>query len=189
MIRKLFDFVFCCLPKEQQEMVYTAAESHNTRVVYDAQQNLLREKHGYRCSICGRFYPYIELDYQNARTDPRKYAKAAGTLRKGKKAAVVFNGQHYYAQNKNTLLRFEADSDGFFQETDSIPIMGGVYHTIVSGDGKYIATETFGGTIAVLDVSTKQYIARKRQTKINLQKDTSNLLQHPSPSPTLLIHP
>ena len=43
MIRRLFDFVFCCLPKEQQEMVYTAAESHNTRVVYDAQQNLARE--------------------------------------------------------------------------------------------------------------------------------------------------
>ena len=167
MIRKLFDFVFCCLSQEQQEMVYTASENNNPTSVYDAQQNLAREKYGYRCSICGKFYPYIELDYQNARTDPLKYAKAAGTLRKGKKAAVVFNGQHYYAQNKKTLLRFEADSDGFFQETDSIPIMGDVYHTIVSGDGKYIATETFGGTIAVLDVNTKQYIARKRQTKIN----------------------
>lgn len=167
MVRKLFDFVFCCLSQEQQEMVYTAAENHNPRSVYDAQQNLLREKHGYRCGICGRFYPYIELDYQDARIDPRKYAKAAGTLRKGKKAAVVFNGQHYYAQNKKTLLKYEAGSDGVYKETDMIPIMGEVYHTIVSGDEEYIATETFGGTIAVLDVNTKQYIAKKRQTKIN----------------------
>ena len=166
-ISKFFDFVFCCLSQEQQERLDTATENNSPKAVYDAQRNLLREKHGYRCSVCGKFYPYRELDYQNSKTDPRKYAKAAGTLRKGKKAAVVFNGQHYYAQNKKTLLRFEADSDGSFRENDSIPIMGEVYHTIVSGDGKYIATETFGGTIAVLDVKTKQYIARKRQTKIN----------------------
>lgn len=167
MMKKLFDFVFCCLSQEQQEMVYTAAENHNPRAVYDAQRNLLREKHGYRCGICGSFYPYTELDYQDVRIDPQKYAKITGTLRKGKKAAVVFYGQHYYAQNKKSLLRFEADSDSFFQENDSIPIMGDVYHTIVSGDEKYIATETFGGTIAVLDANTKQYIAKKRQTKIN----------------------
>ena len=167
MVNKLFDFVFCCLSQEQQEMVYIAAENHNPRAVYDAQRNLLREKHGYRCSICGKIYPYIELDYRETRIDPRKYAKAAGTLRKGKKAAVVFAGQWYYAQNKKTMLKFEADSSGVFQETDMIPIMGEVYHTIVSGDEKYIATETFGGTIAVLDVNTKQYIAKKRQRQIN----------------------
>ncbi len=108
MMKKLFDFVFCCLSQEQQEMVYTAAENHNPRAVYDAQQNLLREKHGYRCSMCGNFYPYIELDYQDIQIDPRKYAKAVGTLRKGKKAAVVFAGQWYYAQNKKTLLRVKA---------------------------------------------------------------------------------
>jgi len=169
MMKKLFDFVFCCLSQEQQEMVYTAAENHNPRAVYDAQQNLLREKHGYRCSMCSKFYPYIELDYQDSRIDPRKYPKAADTTRKGKKAAVVFGEQYYYAQNKKTLLKFEADSDGVFQEIDTIPIMGEVYYTIISSDEKYIATETFGGTIAVLDVNTKQYIAKKRQTKINGQ--------------------
>lgn len=167
MMKKLFDFVFCCLSQEQQEMVYTAAENHDPRAVYDAQQNLLREKHGYRCSICGKFYPYIELDYRETRIDPRKYAKVAGNLRKGRKAAVVFDGQYYYAQNKKTLLKFEANTDDVFQEIDTLPIMGEVYHTIISSDEKYIATETFGGTIAVLDVNTKQYIAKKRQTKIN----------------------
>ena len=135
--------------------------------MYDAQQNFLREKHGYRCNICGKFYPYIELDYQDTRINPRKYAKVKGTLRKGKKAAVVFAGQYYYAKNKKTLLKFEADSDGVFQESDAIPIMGEVYQTIVSSDEKYIATETFGGTIGVMDVQAKQYIAKKRQTEIN----------------------
>lgn len=167
MVNKLFDFVFCCLSQEQQEMVYIAAENHNPRAVYDAQRNLLREKHGYRCSICGKIYPYIELDYRETRIDPRKYAKVAGTLRKGRKAAVVFDGQYYYAQNKKTLLKFEANTDDVFQEIDMIPIMGEVYHTIISSDEKYIATETFGGTIAVLDVNTKQYIAKKRQRQIN----------------------
>lgn len=167
MMKKLFDFVFCCLSQEQQEMLYTAAENHNPRAVYDAQQSLVREKHGYRCSICGKFYPYIELDYRNTRVDPRKHIKVKGTLRKGKKTAVVFNEQYYYAQNKKTLLKFEADSDGIFKENNMIPIMGEVYHTIVSSDEKYIATETFGGTIAVIDLNSKQYIARKRQTKIN----------------------
>lgn len=167
MVKKMFDFVFCCLSPEQQEMVYTAVENHNPRAVYDAQQNLQREKHGYRCSICGKFYPYMELDYQNVRIDPKKYAKMAGKLRKGKKAAVVFGGQHYYAQNKKTLLRFEEDLDGSFRETNAIPIMGEVYHTILSYDEKYIATETFSGTLAVIDTTTKQCIGQKRHTKIN----------------------
>lgn len=169
MMKKLFDFVFCCLSHEQQEMAYTAAENHNPRAAYDAQQNFLREKHGYRCSMCGKFYPYIELDYRQTRIDPRKYAKVAGTLRKERKAAVVFSGQYYYAQNKKTLLKFVANTDDVFQKIDTIPIMGEVYHTIISSDEKYIATETLGGTIAVIDVNTKQYIARKRQAKINGQ--------------------
>ena len=166
MMRKLFDFVFCCLPQEQQEMVYTAAENHNPRAVYDAQQNLLREKHGYRCSICGKFYPYIELDYQNMRSDPRKYSKIAGNLRKGKKAALVFGKQYYYAKNKKTLIKFEADSDGIFRETDRIPVMADVYICIVSDDEKYIATETLKGTIEIIDICSKQPIARKQNTPI-----------------------
>ena len=100
MMRQLFDFVFCCLSEEQRKLVDASIENNDSKAVYDAQKNLLREKHGYRCSVCGKFYPYIELDYQNARTDPRKYAKAADTPRKGKKVAIVFNGQYYYAKNK-----------------------------------------------------------------------------------------
>ena len=107
MMKKRFDFVFCCLSQEQQEMVYTAAENHDPRAVYDAQRNLLREKHGYRCSICGKFYPYIELDYRETRIDPRKYAKVAGTLRKGRKAAVVFDGQYYCDNNPEIYVSRE----------------------------------------------------------------------------------
>lgn len=167
MIKKLFDFVFCCLSKEQQEMVYTAAENHNPRAVYDAQQNLLREKHGYRCNICGKFYPYIELDYQNERIDPKKYAKSAGNLRKGKKAAAIFGKRYYYATNKKTLIKFETNSDGVFQETDVIPVMADVCHSTISDDEKYIATETLKGTIQIIDVSTKQAIATKQRTPTN----------------------
>jgi hypothetical protein len=47
------------------------------------------------------------------RIDPRRYAKVAGNLRKGRKAAVVFDGQYYYAQNKKTLLKYEANTDQF----------------------------------------------------------------------------
>ena len=169
MIRKLFDFVFCCLSQEQRDMVYAAAENNHFKAVYDAQQNLLREKHGYRCSVCGKFYPSIELDYQNARIDPGKYAKVTGSLRKGKKAAAIFRKRFYYALNKKSLIKFEADPNGMFQETDALPVMADVYHSILSEDGKYIATETFGGTIAVLDVVSKQCIAKKRSVKINGQ--------------------
>ena len=166
MVKKLFDFVFCCLSTEQQEMVDTAMENINPGAVYDAQQNLEREKHGYRCNKCGKFYPYIELDYHNMRTDPRTYAKIAGKLRKERKRAVIFGKQYYYAKNKKTLIKFEEDSNGVFQETDTIPVMADVYNSIISSDEKYIATETFKGTIDIIDVCTKQTIARKQKTPI-----------------------
>lgn len=167
MIPKLFDFVFCCLSQDQKALIEAAEATHDPKPVRYAQRNLLREKHGYRCGICGKFYPYVELEYRDMRIDPRKYAKATGDLRKAKKAAVFFGREYYYAQNKKALLKYEADCDGVFQETDIIPIMGEVYHVIVSHDEKYIATETFGGTIAVLDAKSKQCIAKKRQTEIN----------------------
>ena len=72
LVKRIFDFLFCCISEEEREMVYTAAINHNSRAVYEAQKNLLREKHGYRCSICGKFYPYIEIDYENAQVDLKK---------------------------------------------------------------------------------------------------------------------
>ncbi len=53
------------------------------------------------------------------------------------------------------------------QQTDVIPIMGEVYHTIMSLDEKFMATETFNGTLGIVDVSTKQMIAKKQKCKIN----------------------
>lgn len=169
LLKKMFDFVFCCLSKEQQEMVYATAENDSPRVVYYAQQNLKREKHGYRCSICGSFYPYMELDYRDERIDLRNYDKITGELRKGKKLANIFRNQYYYAQNKKTLLKFEADSNGVFQITDAIPTMADVCWHVISDDEKYIAMENLRGTIEIIDVCTKQPIAKKQRMPLNRQ--------------------
>ena len=167
LMKRMFNFLFCCMSEEEQEMVYTAAINRNPRAVYEAQKNFLREKHGYRCSICGKFYPYIGIDYENAQVDLKKYAKIKGTLRKGKKAAVIFGKEFYYAKNKKTLLKFEADFTGVFQETDVIPVMTDVCSCAISDDRKYIITVTLGSTIEIIDTSTKERIARKKRTPIN----------------------
>lgn len=161
MLRKLFHFVFCCLSQEQPESIYNEAERGNRRAIYLAQQNLVREKTGYRCSTCGKFYPYITLEYQSTQTDPGACPKVTGSLRKGKKAANIFRDGFYYAKSKKTLLKFESDDQGNFRETDSLPVMTGVGYAILSHDDKYIATETLGGTIEILDVGAKRSIARK----------------------------
>ena len=166
MVRKLFDFVFCYLSETQKNAVEAAMEKPNPKILCDAQKNLLRKKHGYRCNICGRFFPYMELDYRDTKTEPREYAKPPGELRKGKKSAVIFGGDNYYAFHKKTLLKFEADANGLFQETDVIPIMGGVYLAVISSDKKYIATGTHGGTIEILDACTKQSIAKKQKVHV-----------------------
>ncbi len=164
LLKGMFHFLFCCMSQEEQEGVYTAVAGNNRRTVYEAQQNLQREKDGYRCSICGRFYPYIGLEYQDDQVDLKKYAKIKGTLRKGKKAAMIFGGDFYYAKNKKTLLKFEADATGAFRETDVIPVMADVGYGAVSHDGKYLLTVTLKKTIEIIDTRTKERIARKLRT-------------------------
>ena len=144
-----------------------AMDNITPKTVYYAQDNLVAEKSGYRCNKCGKFYPFLRLDYQNIQLDPKNCAKFAGKGYQYKKAAVAFFAQHYYAQNKKTLLRFEVDSDQSVRQTDAVPIMADVYHTILSQDETYIATETFHGTIEVIDVRTKQSVAKKQKTPIN----------------------
>lgn len=98
---------------------------------------------------------------------PEGIAKLKGEQKKYKKASTIFCGNHYYAQNKKTLLKFEMDANQDMQQTDIIPIMGDVYHIIMSEDEKYIATENFNGTIGIVDVCGKQMIAKKQKCKIN----------------------
>ncbi len=167
MKKQLFDFVFCCLSAEQKQQVTDALRNNIPAPIYYAQANLVKEKHGYRCSKCGKEYPFLQLECENAQLDPRAYAKPTGFLQKGKKSADVFCGSFYYAKNKKALQKYEMNLDGAFVQTDSIPVMNDVYHTILSQDGRYIATETFGGTIAVIDTHSKQPVAKKSGRKIN----------------------
>ena len=51
-------------------------------------------------------------------------------------------------------------------ETDALEVMAEVYQSVISGDGRYLATETFKGTIDIFDVGTKQRIARKQKTPL-----------------------
>lgn len=164
-VTDLFDFVFCCLTQEQQSQLEIALENNIPAPVHQAQENLVKEKSGYRCNKCGRFYPFLQLDYRNTLIDPKKYAKPTGNLYKGKKAAVVFSDHGYYAKNKKTLLKFEVDAEHNIRQTDTIPVMGGVCYTILSQDEKYIATATFPGTVEIIDTYTKQPVAKKQKTK------------------------
>ena len=167
MKKELFDFIFCCLSQEQQGQLEIALHNNIPTPVYQAQENLAKEKSGYRCKKCGKFYPFLHLDYRNTLIDPKKYDKPAGNLYKVRKAGVVFSDHEYYAQNKKTLLKFEVDTAHNIRQTDTIPIMGDVYHTILSQNKKYLATETFRGTIEIIDTHTKSPIAKKQKTTIN----------------------
>ena len=165
--KDLFDFVFCCLSQEQQSQLEIAINNNIPTPVYQAQENLVKETHGYRCKKCGRFFSFLQLDYENTLIDPKKHAKPVGKLYTAKKAAVVFSEHGYYAQNKKTLLKFEVYTENSFRQTDTIPIMSDVYHTIRSRDKKYLATETFRGTIEIFDTQTKLPVAKKQKTPIN----------------------
>lgn len=159
--------LFCCLSQEQQEEVKIDIENKKFKTVYHYQENFVKEKSGYRCSICGEFYPYLSIKYEDELIAPEDISKLKGKLKKYKKASTTFYNNHYYAQNKKTLLKFEMDVDQNMQQTDVIPIMGEVYHTTMSQDEKYIATESFKGTLGIVDMCTKHIIAKKQKCKIN----------------------
>lgn len=159
--------LFCCLSKEQQEEIKRDIENQNMKKVYHYQENLIKEKTGYCCGVCGACYPYLRMKYKDELIAPEDISKLEGELKKYKKAATFFCDNHYYAQNKKTLLKFEPDVKQNMQQTDVIPIMGDVYHTIMSQDEKYIATENFKGTLGIVDACTKQMIAKKQKCKIN----------------------
>ncbi|MBR6668364.1 MAG: hypothetical protein IKL25_08405 [Clostridia bacterium] len=160
-------FLYCCLSQEQKAQLEKDLDNGKNQTAYLLQRNLVREKEGFRCSICGKFYPSEQIWYRDEIIEPKSAAKIALKPEKFKKAAVAFFGDHYYALNGKKLLRFGIDADRVAIQTDEIPIMGGVYHTILSMDEKYVATETFRHTVAIIDASTKQTVARKRQCDMN----------------------
>ena len=131
------------------------------------QQNFQKEKDGYRCVICGKFYPFLQIKHGDELIDPKKFSKPKGKTLKYKKSAVAYLGDHYYAQSKNTLVKLEIDGHGQAQQSDMTPIMSGVYHIALSPDEKYAMTETFGGTLAVVDLCKKEIVAQKRKHSVN----------------------
>jgi len=155
-------FLFCCLSQEQQALLREELDEGRYRAAYLNQQNLVKEKTGYRCSTCGRFYPMVQILYRGEAMAPERFAKLPARPVKHRKAALAFLGDHYYAVSKKTLLKFCMGEDGTAVQTDEIPVMGGVYHAALSEDEQYLATLTLGGTLAVIDAAAKQTIARKR---------------------------
>ena len=139
------------------------AEAENDhRAAHRMQSNLVKEKTGWRCSTCGKFYPALEIEHNGTRYDPKSISKPLGRLLKFKKAASIFRGDHYYATNKKTLLKYTIDEMGNGTLTEEIPIMGDVCYVEVSPDGRSIATETFSGTAAVIDAEHRQTLAKRR---------------------------
>lgn len=165
MFPEMFGYVFCCIPEEEQKALRNP--NADPAFVRRAQENLTREKHGYRCSKCGRYFPDVQLFFRDAAEDARPYAKLPCKASKCKKAADVFCTSHYYAKNSNALLKFEVDAEHNARQTDSIPIRRDVCHIITSPDEKYIATETFSGTIDIIDTQMKLPVAHRQRTGTN----------------------
>ena len=155
--------LICCRTPEELAALDLEDSQEQRRI----QSNLAKEKTGYRCSDCGRFYPMLEVWYNGVQIDPKAISRPLGRRLKYKKASDVFRGDHYYATNKKDLLKFEIDVDGNAQQTDEIPLMGGVSGVAVSPDGRYIAAETFGGTVAVVDAQRKETILRRRNVDVS----------------------
>lgn len=160
-------FLYCCLSREQQEKLKEDLDRGENRTAYLMQQNLQKEKTHYRCQVCGKTYPFLEIDWGGERIDPKTVSKLPGKKIKYRKIAAVFRGDHYYALQKKSLLRFDLGPDGQMRQTDEIPVMGGVYQVAVSRDEGYLATETFSHTLAVIDLKTKQPVGKKTKCNLN----------------------
>ena len=76
-------------------------------------------------------------------------------------------------------MKFEIDDHCQVQQSDITPIMNGVYHIALSPDEKYAVTETFGGTLAVVDLCKKEIVAKKSKHSVNgafIFTDNQNVL-------------
>ena len=153
----------CCRTDAELEQMRLDEASGDHRARYRIQSNLIQEKTGWRCSTCGKFHPMVEVHYNGVELDQKSLYKPLGRRLKYKKWTRLFRGDHYYAIQKKSLLRFDIDSSGTGVLTDEIPIMGDVEYFTVSGDDGLIATETFGKTAAVIDAVTKETIAKRRK--------------------------
>ena len=161
------ELLTCCRTDEELEQLRLDVEAGDHRAKYRIQSNLVAEKNGFRCTTCGRLYPMVEVRHNGRNCDVKALSRPLGRRLKYKKASAVFRGDHYYATNKKTLLRFRIDDAGNGILADETPIMGQTEYVSVSPDGRYIATQTFGGTVAVIDSATKETIRKRRSMDTN----------------------
>ena len=64
------DFLFCCTPNNRQ--------------------NFQKEKNGYRCIACGKFYPFLQIKHRDKLIVPKEFSKPNGKNLKHKKSAIAF---------------------------------------------------------------------------------------------------
>lgn len=158
------EYLFCCLSEEEINELQKAMSEERYKVIYELQHNLAPEKKGIRCKKCGAFYPYRQLKYNEKIYDSDEYKKLPGVTYKYKKAAIFLRGNHYYARNKNNLLRFEIQDNKEILKSE-IKIMGETLYYAISDDERYIATASTKGSLAIQLLATGEVIARKRNTK------------------------
>ena len=160
-------YLCCCITQQEREEIELEIADGKYAALYRHQERFVKEKHGYRCTACGAVHPYLRIEYEGTQIDPNVLSKPSGKVWKYKKAAEAYFADRYYARNRKSLLKFEMDAEGNMHLTDETPVMGGVYHTRLSGEERYLATETMSGTIGIVDIRTKELIAKKTKCGIN----------------------
>jgi hypothetical protein len=163
----IVDNLFCCLPQEKQDKIKTDIDCGVYSSIYLNQKNLIEEKNGYRCSKCGKFFPFLSISYQCEVKLPEAISKLKGKLIRYKKSADIFCGDYYYAKSKKFLHKYELCNDGNVQLTDEIPIIGDMCYVSISPEERFIAAESFNGTIEIVDTVAKIAVAKKKKCRSN----------------------
>lgn len=101
------DNLFCCLTEEQKKEIEIDIGNKNFKTVYHYQENLIAEKTGYRCRICGNFYPYLRIKYKENVISPEDISKLKGKLKKYKVQHMGFaDDKHFwYTWGDTTYIR------------------------------------------------------------------------------------
>ena len=156
------ELLTCCRTDAELEQMRLDEQANDFKAIRRCQSNLVAEKPGFRCTTCGRLYPILEAHYKGRPIDLKALSRPLGRRLKLPKAALVFRGDHYYAVCRKSLLRYDLDPGGNAVLTEEIPIMGQVWYAAVSPSGRYIATETGGGTAAIVDAVTKETLLKRK---------------------------
>lgn len=157
------DYLFCCLSPEQEEIVNLSGNQIKPGIVYQFQSNLTMGKKEVTCNICGKRYPVLQICDRNRTYLPEAVSKLKTSVKKCKKRAFLFLGNHYYAINRNNLQRYEVTDARMSTLTFEVMIPKGTYSIATDDHERYFACLNFSGTLTVVDVPGNRTVARKRQ--------------------------